>query len=271
MNFKQVMTVLDTLMPNTKPGFSPLDLPPVVLSELESDPQWVNMLGWFTENGLDNPLSVIKSESGGVSVSNPGIWSLGGQPVILFGFDKKGPIVIPFSTINGVVVAGSKQGLYTVTHNGEEFPIQFRLHMDGEDEFPTVLSQPKAANAKVLNTGGGGGDWTKLRDVIEWGESGIFEVLGMEVKSLTKNGKKFNVYLIKTDSHTLSVNAKQYSTVESLRALWELRGNDGELVVEFTQDGEYEGHKMFRVSQATVATPLATTEDDDTEDDDIPF
>lgn len=252
MNFKQVVSALEELMPNIEPGFSPLELPPEVMEALETDTAWVDLNSWFRGNGVENPLSVIKKESGEVALSKPGLWLLEGEPVILFGFDKKGPVMIPFSAIEGVVVATAKKGLYAVTHKGTEFPIQFRLSFQDEDqELPTVLTADNIRDlARTLNVGGGGDDWIKLRDVIEWGAAMTTTVKGLETKSLSKNGKKFKVYLVHTPDRVLSVTAKIYQTIELIQSLHDLRSTEGDLSVEFVQDGDYEGHKVFKVRPA---------------------
>lgn len=250
MKFTQVSQLLTQLMPNLSPGYHPLALPDNIHDALVNDENLTGMLRWMMCNGISiTDLYVIASDEG-VKLALPGIWLLGDEPVLLFGFKEGTPLTCPLS---GLLLTKTRKNLYTATLDDVEFPVLFRLHSTTpEEDLPSVLSVSKAKSlAKVLTVGKKEDDWVKFRDVIGEGESLVVTVEGCEVKSLSKAGKNYKVWLAYTDHSTFMLSEKQYNYLESVHTYRELTETpDQPLKIRVTQDGYYNEHKMYKLTLA---------------------
>lgn len=250
MLFSQVAPIISQLMPGLSNGYHPLSIPSEVWnSVLKDDAEFCVMLGWMSDQGLDESAFTVVASEEGVKLAVPGIWIYEEKPVVLFGFKDNKPV---YATLDGLLLTNLRTNLYAVTLHDAEFPIPFRLQSDTPNEsLPKVLSESKAASlAKPLTVGSKEDDWVKLRDLIGEGESLVVTVLKTEVKSLSKNGKNFKVWLAYTDQATLMLSEKQYQYLESVKAYREITGITGPLGVKITQDGYFNEHKKYTLTIA---------------------
>jgi len=250
MLFSQVKFLLTQLMPGLTNGFHPLNIPGDVWdSVIDSDAEFCALLDWLKEQGLDESALTVMVSDDCVKLALPGIWLLDGKPVILFGFKDNAPLC---ATLTGLLLTKTEKNLYTATLNDVEFPILFRLQSEAPHEsLPSVLSVSKATSlAKTLTVGSKEDDWVKFRDVIREGESIEVTVTKTEVKSLSKDGKNFKVWLGYTDRATFMLSEKQYNYIESVQAYQELTDTTGPLKIKITQEGYFNEHKKFTLTIA---------------------
>jgi hypothetical protein len=249
MKFTQAIQMLDSLCPDTPQGFSPLNFPEKVWEALEEDDQYLALKLWLEESGLTpKDLTVVRGEKG-VKLAPPGIWLHNGQPVILFGFDGGKPKTAP---LDGLVLSQQKGNIYSIVRGSDNHPLPVRMHLaDGKEDYPTFVLNPDALvpHLKTLPTGGDASeDWLKFRDVIGEGEEQTYLVKNFEAKKITKSdGSNFRVWLLETDKGTFSVNERQYAKVEGYQSYWDLMGYEGYLKIRVTQDGYWNGHKVYKV------------------------
>jgi len=217
MLFSQVKLLLSQLMPGMANGFHPLNIPGDVWdSIIDDDAEFCAMLDWLKDQGLDESALTVMVSNDGTKLALPGIWLLDGEPVILFGFKNNTPLC---ANLTGLLLTKTEKNLYTGTLNDVEFPILFRLQSETpNDALPSVLSVAKAKSlAKPLTVGSKEDDWVKFRDILKEGESIVVTVSKTEVKSLSKDGKNFKVWLGYTDRATFMLSEKQYNIIESTR------------------------------------------------------
>lgn len=251
MLFSQVKLLLTQLMPGLTNGFHPLNIPGDVWdSIIHDDDDFCAMLEWLQSHNLGESALTVMVSADGVKLALPGIWLLDGEPVILFGFKDNQPLC---ANLSGLLLTKSEKNLYTATLNDTEFPILFRLQSETPNEsLPSVLSVSKATSlAKPLTVGSKEDDWIKLRDLIGEGESIEVTVSKTEVKSLSKDGKNFKVWLGYTDRATFMLSEKQYNYLESVKAYRELVGTEDQpLKIKITQDGYFNEHKKYTLTIA---------------------
>jgi hypothetical protein len=250
MKFSHFLQVLSSFYASSTDGYHNLTIESKLENELQSDPQYVTLLSWLESVGLSISDLRVRKAQGNVTICNPGIWLVEGEPALLMGFDKGNPVTAPLP-----ILVQSKDNLYSMMFGDEALPISARLQTDADSkDLPVMLSVSSAKKlAKPLGTGGGGkqSDWVKLRDIVAVDGFKDFRVTHTEEKAIkSKEGQAFNVYLLHTESEVLSVTYKQFTSVDSLLAYAKFsEGSESPVDIRVTHNGYYNGYMTFSVGE----------------------
>jgi hypothetical protein len=247
MNFSQYLEVLPEFNSELSDGYHVFPMSDDVAAELADDPEFLVLTKWLDSVGLTLADLRIRKSGRSVTMCNPGIWLVDGEPVLLLGFKDSNPLTAPLP-----VLIQKVGNLYSIMFDEETLPLQARLNTDNEyTELPVILSYKAAKTlAKPLNAGGKQQDWVKFRDTVEDDSYSDFTVIRVETKNATsKDGKQFTVYLLHTSDKVFSVNEKQYGRVKAMLAYAKfVEKKDTPVIIRVTHVGMWQKGKVFDIT-----------------------